>query len=25
MRHLDERIKIYNNESFSYKLIPVKL
>ena len=25
MRHLDERIKIYTNESFSYKLIPVKL
>jgi len=25
MRHLDERIKIYTNESFSYKLIPIKL
>jgi superfamily II DNA or RNA helicase len=25
LRHLDERIKIYTNESFSYKLIPIKL
>jgi len=25
LRHLDERIKIYNNENFSFKLVKIKI